>query len=477
MCRSQTKRTIRLMKLDDEPTPTDYDHSEPLDVHRWSDYPEVNRFVDRLYDLLFYDLLFLPVADNKRIAKRHLKVLLLDLYVRWTADPSLLTSIARGSTAYKAKSRYNELHVSRKILPVVDALVAAGYLNQKDGFQDTRAGGSSRVSRIWTSETLKAEFEACQIKSEMVSNHPARETVVLKDDEGNLVEYEDTPFTSSLRASLNRYNELLLHTEITHPKGYTHSSFTYCVFNRSSWDLGGRFYNAWQNIPSDERQGLAFDGVPTIEIDYSSFHPYLIYAELGLKLPISDPYAHSQFSRSEMKSMFLVMINCANERQALRAYKDPETNKPVPFAVSRPILEAIKRKHPQIADAFCSDRGIKLMRTDADIARYVIDGFVLAGKPIIPVHDSFIVQAPQLEALLELMYMALRSVLGHQVVRLTQASLPKVKVKVPEQARCYLPPRPYRTRLPPRPYRTREAASEYLMALPRGANPRFNTKW
>ena len=168
--------------------------------------------------------------------------------------------------------------------------------------------------------------------------------------------------------------------------------------------------------------------------------------------------------------MFLVMINCASETQALRAYKDPQTKKPVPFAVSRPILEAIKLKHPQIADAFCSDRGISLMRKDADIARRVIDGFVLAGKPIIPVHDSFIVQAPQLEALLELMYMALRTVLGHQVVRLTQASLPKVKVKVkvPEQARCYLPPKPYRTG---------EAAPEYLMTLPRGASPRFNTKW
>ena len=40
------------MKLDDQSTPTDYDHAQPLDVHRWSDYPEVNRFVDRLYELL-----------------------------------------------------------------------------------------------------------------------------------------------------------------------------------------------------------------------------------------------------------------------------------------------------------------------------------------------------------------------------------------------------------------------------------------
>ena len=433
------------MKLEVEPTPTEYDHSQPLDVHRWSDFPEVNGFVDRLYELLF-----LPVADNKRIAKQHLKIVLLDLYVRWTADPSLLTAIARGHAAYKAKSRYNELHVSKKILTVVDALVAGGYLEQKEGFQDTRAGGSSRVSRVWPTEKLKAEFEACQIKSEMVSNHPDRETVVLKDDEGNLVEYEDTPFTSSLRAFLNRYNELLLHTEITHPKGYKHSSFTYCVFNRASWDLGGRFYNAWQNIPSEDRSELSFDGVPTVEIDYSSFHPYLIYAELGLKLP-SDPYEHSQFSRPEMKAMFLVMINCASETQALRAYTDPQTKKSVSFSVSRPILEAIKTKHPQIADAFCSDKGISLMRRDAEIARRVINGFVMANKPIIPVHDSFVVQASEIDRLMEEMYYGLRMVLRPHAVRLTSSGLPKVKVKT--------------------------AASEYITALPRGVRPRLNTQW
>ena len=51
-------------------------------------------------------------------------------------------------------------------------------------------------------------------------------------------------------------------------------------------------------------------GCPRVEIDYSGFQPYLIYAELGLKLPNDEPYEHSQFNRPEMKSMFLVMINC-----------------------------------------------------------------------------------------------------------------------------------------------------------------------
>ena len=65
--------------------------------------------------------------------------------------------------------------------------------------------------------------------------------------------------------------------------------------------------------------------------------------------------------------------------------------------------------------------------------------------------------------------MALRQVLGHQVIRLTSSSLPQVKVKVPEQARGYLTPRPYRTG---------EASEEYIMPLPRGLSPRLlDTDW
>ena len=31
-------------------TPEQLDYSRPLDVHKWSDYPEVNSFVDALWD-------------------------------------------------------------------------------------------------------------------------------------------------------------------------------------------------------------------------------------------------------------------------------------------------------------------------------------------------------------------------------------------------------------------------------------------
>ena len=58
-------------------------NARPLDVHTWSDYPEVNLFVDDIYSSLS------SVEGNERINKKLLKVLLLDLYVAWCADPEL----------------------------------------------------------------------------------------------------------------------------------------------------------------------------------------------------------------------------------------------------------------------------------------------------------------------------------------------------------------------------------------------------
>lgn len=67
----------------------DLNYSRPLDVHRWSDHPEVNSFVDKIYSSLP------ALSGNKQIRKKHLKVLLLDLYVAWSTDPDLKIAISR----------------------------------------------------------------------------------------------------------------------------------------------------------------------------------------------------------------------------------------------------------------------------------------------------------------------------------------------------------------------------------------------
>ena len=71
-----------MYEYDDEVRNLNY--SRVLDVHIWSYYPEVNVFVDYIYDEYF-----LVEGGNKRIKKKHLKVVLLDLYVAWLTDPDL----------------------------------------------------------------------------------------------------------------------------------------------------------------------------------------------------------------------------------------------------------------------------------------------------------------------------------------------------------------------------------------------------
>src|SRR5215813_8018038 len=88
---------------------TDLDNSVLFDVHRWSDFPEVNRAVDALYD----EMLKLPEFSGKsKLRKKHIKVVVLNLYVAWLGDPECWVAYYRGKWAYKPHSRYNELHIS-----------------------------------------------------------------------------------------------------------------------------------------------------------------------------------------------------------------------------------------------------------------------------------------------------------------------------------------------------------------------------
>ncbi len=58
-------------------------HSRPIDVHRWSDHPEVVQFVDRVWDsgYLPKEVAKGPGPKPKMAFRKQLRVLILDLYV------------------------------------------------------------------------------------------------------------------------------------------------------------------------------------------------------------------------------------------------------------------------------------------------------------------------------------------------------------------------------------------------------------
>ena len=80
-------------------TDRDYQHSRILDVHRWSEHQEANLFVDEVYDTF----LNRQEQENVGIKKKHLKVILLDLYVAWLNDPDLNIAVHMSPAAYKQR--------------------------------------------------------------------------------------------------------------------------------------------------------------------------------------------------------------------------------------------------------------------------------------------------------------------------------------------------------------------------------------
>ena len=58
----------------------DHNLSRPLDVHKWSEHKQVNKFVNFIYENYFK-------WQNPKLVKKHIKVVLLDLYVAWKETP------------------------------------------------------------------------------------------------------------------------------------------------------------------------------------------------------------------------------------------------------------------------------------------------------------------------------------------------------------------------------------------------------
>jgi len=240
---------------------------------------------------------------GKSNPKRQLKVLLIDLYVAWLDDPTLCIGVNRNSNAYKVNTRYNALHISRKIVSLIDVLVEANYLNYLHGSHDrVNDGMFSRTSRIRASLQLQDKFSGLVLSPLGIDHNYLQETVILTDyetdEEGNYtksngkkkrqyIEYEDTGFTNNIRRDLEAYNELLQQAYIdiatleepfvvrTKKDGTTQrikidqsKKFVRRIFSRADWNCNGRFYGGfWQQVGSEYRKNIYINDSPTVEVD------------------------------------------------------------------------------------------------------------------------------------------------------------------------------------------------------------------
>ena len=199
--------------------PWSLNHSRQLDVHTWSDHPEVNKFVDIIYTSHFEGS-----SSLTGIEKHALKKVLIDLYVAWITDPEMCIGFYMGSGYYKANSRYNTLKISDKTGLIVKHLSDLDLVDMAKGFYDE--GRASRNSRMKPTSKLIQYFKDAKINRfdigyalrkpadrRLRSYEPIIMRIKTEDIRGNTLqentEYEDTPETDRMRRVLWDYNFLL----------------------------------------------------------------------------------------------------------------------------------------------------------------------------------------------------------------------------------------------------------------------------
>jgi hypothetical protein len=174
------------------------------------------------------------------------------------------------------------------------------------------------------------------------------------------------------------------------------------IFARGQMNLGGRFYGGWwQNIPKGYRRYITINGCQTVEVDFSTLHPTLLFLEnkldppedfydLGLKTegnPLFEPDAEQyEIKRKIIKGFANALIN--DERGVHKL--DDEAVKTLGLD-SAALKDLLIKTHPVFAKAIKSDAGVRYQFIDSRIAELVMMKLLKQNIVCLCVHDSFVV--------------------------------------------------------------------------------------
>jgi hypothetical protein len=193
------------------------------------------------------------------------------------------------------------------------------------------------------------------------------------------------------------------------------------------WNLGGRLYAqstggvTWQNLSKTERSTILIDGQETVELDYGSLHPSILYDRMGAVKP-DDMYRVSvdrrTVPRKLVKLMMLIMLNAKTKSGALIAFRQeakekyPDRNSLGWINKANRIQSAVLKRHSPIREHFCTDIGIRLQFLDSELTISILKHFYDKGVVVLPVHDSYIIQSQYRAELRQVMTEKYRDMFG-----------------------------------------------------------------
>lgn len=215
---------------------------------------------------------------------------------------------------------------------------------------------------------------------------------------GQLVEYQDTAETLTLRQELQDINAWLETAPLscTDPEVNTTDRRLRRIFNNKDFHQGGRLYGGfWQGMKRDMRQETLLIGDDTtVDLDYGQAGLLLLYGLVGATPPKGDLYDLTEYGFAEgcrpgIKKVIQASINAS--KPLTRMPKDVRKTIPASKSLST-TLEAIAQRHPAIVHLFGTGVGLKLMRKESDILVAVLLELKTKGIFALPIHDAILVE-------------------------------------------------------------------------------------
>jgi hypothetical protein len=443
-------------------------NSRSINFHLTSRYPQVLSLVDSLLDEV---IAHIKNRDNpKRIhtakLKKSLSLVVLNLYSLHKVNRKKYVGYPRNPGGFE-RTRYKKHNVGFDVfINVVDTLDELGYLKSHLGYY-IKEFGIGKNSRMRANISLIELFKEYKLAPVMVEREKSEEVIILKsvnilEDKKKdkfVVDYKDTEQTNQMRDNLHSINALLdsrwidlevsdkvyekIAEETEKKKNKSDIDFNRKllkrVFNNNSFEDGGRFYHGWwHDIPKRFRKNITIDGKRTVEVDYSSIHFRILYAEQGVDIGDKDPYIIEGYEdrRDEIKLALNIILNAETKNKAIYAifnHDDIDIDK----KTAKDIYSKLEEEHPKIKQYFGSGRGIKLQYKDSQIAEQVMLNLAKSNIVCLPVHDSFIVRLSHQIDLHEEMDKAFKDIVGIDSKRDKKATVVGSDVHKEESKRLY----------------------------------------
>ena len=287
----------------------------------------------------------------------------------------------------------------RTFTNVLDSLAEIGFVRWKAGFKGKEA--AKGLTTLFVAEQGFLDWLSSAGDLSVVTHSAKKELLLLRDSQKSLIDYQDNDDTRRMRQSLAQANTLRQEQEWSYLPLETSSMFVMDDRRRrvhpaslacsrifaENFRSGGRFYCQAQGLRKGERPTLTINGQPTIELDYKSLHPRMLYNSEGLEAP-ADCYALPGFARDAVKLLSLLCVNCESPEKVQSAYM---RHMSVKADEAKSIMAAYMEANQAIKHRFFKAGWKQLQYMDSQLAQSVQDAAYARRIPVLPVHDSFIV--------------------------------------------------------------------------------------